>query len=232
MSTSTTQTLLPTGTWTVDAVHSGVESQVKHLGIATVKGVFTEFEGTLEITSEGANANGSVQVASVDTREPQRDGHLRSADFFDAEQYPQITFQSTAIGLTDEGEFDLDGDITIHGVTRPVTLKAVLEGTETDSQGNARLGVSASTAISRGDFGMKFNQVLGSGNVVVSDTGQDPARPIVRRCVAVWNHRRGCRWCPRLTLRLPSDRGSCSGCVWQQRPCQEVLTWKGIRRAC
>jgi polyisoprenoid-binding protein YceI len=169
MSTAATQTLLPTGTWTVDAVHSGVEFQVKHLGIATVKGVFTEFEGTFEITSEGANANGSVQVASVDTREPQRDGHLRSADFFDAEQYPQITFQSTAIGLTDEGEFDLDGDITIHGVTRPVTLRAVLEGTETDSQGKARLGVSASTAISRGDFGMKFNQVLGSGNVVVSD---------------------------------------------------------------
>jgi polyisoprenoid-binding protein YceI len=169
MSTSTTQTLLPTGTWTVDPVHSGVEFQVRHLGITTVKGVFTAFEGALEVTSEGASANGSVQVASVDTRQPQRDEHLRSADFFDSEQYPQINFQSTAIGLTDQGEFDLDGDITIHGVTRPVTLKAVLEGTETDSQDKARLGVSASTTISRGDFGMKFNQMLGSGNLAVSD---------------------------------------------------------------
>src|SRR5208283_1047547 len=88
---------LPTGTWKVDPVHSSVEFQVKHLGIATVKGQFKEFEGTLEVNPDGVNAQGSVQTASVDTREPQRDGHLRSADFFDADQHPQITFKSTSV---------------------------------------------------------------------------------------------------------------------------------------
>src|ERR1700684_2982359 len=88
-----TATALPTGTWQVDKVHSSVEFQVKHLGIATVKGQFTDFEGTLESGPDGAKAYGTVKVASVDTREPQRDEHLRSADFFEAEPYPEITFQ-------------------------------------------------------------------------------------------------------------------------------------------
>src|SRR5580700_10745064 len=92
-----TQVSLPTGTWKVDPVHSSVEFQVKHLGIATVKGQFKEFEGTLEVTPEGITASGSVETASVDTRETQRDAHLRSADFFDADQNPKITFQSTSV---------------------------------------------------------------------------------------------------------------------------------------
>ncbi|HST55028.1 MAG TPA: YceI family protein [Solirubrobacteraceae bacterium] len=164
-----TQLPVPAGTWTVDRVHSSVEFHVKHLGIATVKGQFTEFEGTLDVSSDGARAYGTVNVASVDTREPQRDEHLRSPDFFDAEQYPEIGFSSTAIRPAGEDEFEIDGDLSIHGVTRPVTLNAVLEGTETDPQGNDRVGLSAAAQISRGDFGMKFNMALGSGNVVVSD---------------------------------------------------------------
>src|SRR5580658_10334453 len=99
-----TATALPTGTWNVDKVHSSVEFQVKHLGIATVKGQFTEFEGTLEVGEDSARANGTVEVASVNTREPQRDAHLRSADFFDVEQFPQITFQSTEITPLDDEE--------------------------------------------------------------------------------------------------------------------------------
>lgn len=162
-------TPLPTGTWKVDPVHSSVEFQVKHLGIATVKGQFTEFEGTLEIGADGARASGSVEVASVDTREPQRDAHLRSADFFEVESFPRIEFASTAIRPLDEDEFEIDADLTIHGVTQPVTLKAVFEGAETDPQGNERVGVSASTQINRSQFGIKFNAALGSGNVVVSD---------------------------------------------------------------
>jgi polyisoprenoid-binding protein YceI len=168
MSTDTV-TALPTGTWQVDKVHSSVEFQVKHLGIATVKGQFTDFEGTLEISPENTLASGTVQVASVNTREAARDDHLRSADFFDVENNPEITFRSTDISELDDDEFEITGDITIHGVTRPLTLKATLEGTETDPQGNDRVGVSAVAQIDRSDFGMKFNAALGSGNVVVSD---------------------------------------------------------------
>jgi len=167
--TPTPATTLPTGTWKVDPVHSSVEFQVKHLGIATVKGQFTEFEGTLEISPENTVAYGTVQVASVNTREPARDEHLRSADFFDAAQNPVIEFRSTAIRPLDEDTFEIDGDISIHGVTQPLTLKATLEGTETDPQGNDRVGVSAVAQIDRSDFEMKFNAALGSGNMLVSD---------------------------------------------------------------
>lgn len=165
-----TQTSLPTGTWQVDPVHSSVEFHVKHLGIATVKGQFKEFEGTLEVAPDGGSrAYGTVKVASVDTREPQRDDHLRSPDFFDVGQYPEIAFQSTAIRPLDEDTFEIEGDLSIHGVTRSLTLNATLEGTETDPQGNPRVGLSASAQINRSDYEMKFNMALGSGNVVVGD---------------------------------------------------------------
>jgi polyisoprenoid-binding protein YceI len=164
-----TQTTLPTGTWNVDPIHSSVEFHVKHLGIATVKGQFKEFEGTLDVGADGSRAYGTVKVASVDTREPQRDAHLRSPDFFDADQYPEIAFQSTAIRPLDEDTFEIEGDLSIHGVTRSLTLNATLEGTETDPQGNPRVGLSATAQIDRSDYEMKFNMALGSGNVVVSD---------------------------------------------------------------
>ncbi len=160
---------VPTGTWKVDPVHSSVEFQVKHLGIATVKGQFTDFEGTLEARPDGVSAHGRVNVASVDTREPQRDEHLRSPDFFDAQSYPGITFQSTAVRGVDEDTFEIEGDLTIHGITQRVNLKAVLEGTETDPQGNERVGLSVLGDIIRSDFDMKFNAALGSGNMLVSD---------------------------------------------------------------
>jgi polyisoprenoid-binding protein YceI len=161
---------VPAGTWKVDPVHSSVEFQVKHLGIATVKGQFKEFEGTLEVGPDGAVSYGTVKTASVDTREPQRDDHLRSADFFEVDKYPEIGFRSTAIRSTGEDEFEIDADLSIHGVTRPVTLKATLEGYEPeDHQGKTRVGISASTQINRSDFEMRFNAALGSGNMVVSD---------------------------------------------------------------
>jgi polyisoprenoid-binding protein YceI len=163
------ETSLPVGTWKLDPVHSGVEFHVKHLGIATVKGKFRKFEGTLEVTEEGARGYGTVKTASVDTGEPQRDDHLRSADFFEVDRYPEITFDSTAIRAGGEDEFEIEGDLTIHGVTRSVTLQATLEGTETDPQGNDRVGLSVRTQINRSDFEMKFNAALGSGNLVVSD---------------------------------------------------------------
>jgi polyisoprenoid-binding protein YceI len=165
----TTELPVPAGTWKVDPVHSSVEFHVKHLGIATVKGQFKEFEGKLEIGPEGAVAYGTVQTASVDTREPARDEHLRSADFFEVDTYPEIAFRSSAIRPTGEDEFEIEADLTIHGVTRSVTLQATVEGTEQDMQGNDRVGISASAQINRSDFEMRFNAALGSGNVVVSD---------------------------------------------------------------
>jgi polyisoprenoid-binding protein YceI len=168
-SAATTEVTLPTGTWNVDPAHSGVEFQVKHLGIATVKGSFKEFEGTLEVRPDGITAKGSVQVASIDTREDRRDAHLRSADFFDAENIPEITFVSTSITPIDDEDFEIEGDFSIHGITKPLKLKATLEGTETDPQGNDRVGVSATAEINRSDHDMKFNMALGSGNLAVSD---------------------------------------------------------------
>lgn len=165
---ATVTTALPTGTWTVDPVHSNVEFSVKHVGIATVKGRFNQFEGTLEVGPDGAVGHGSVEVQSIDTGEQQRDDHLRSPDFFDVANHPKIDFRSTAIQV-DGDAIAVSGDITIHGVTRPITLEGELEGSETDHQGQQRVGLSLSAQIKRSDFDMRFNAALGSGNLVVSD---------------------------------------------------------------
>lgn len=167
---ATSVTSVPAGTWNVDPSHSSVEFQVKHMGIATVKGQFNEFQGTLTIGEDGsATAAGTVEVASVDTRETQRDEHLKSPDFFDAANNPQITFTSTAIAPVDEETFKITGDITINGVTKPITLDASVEGGDTDPWGNERVALSVTGQLSRGEFGMKFNQALGSGNMLVAD---------------------------------------------------------------
>jgi len=168
---TTTATALPTGTWTVDPAHSKVGFAVKHMGIATVRGEFTEFEGTLEIGEDlsSANAYGTVKAQSVDTNEPQRDDHLRSPDFFDVAQFPELRFESTGIESLDDEEFRITGKLTIHGVTNEVVLHADLQGTDIDPWGNERVGLEVTGQLSRGDFGMKFNQALGSGNMLVTD---------------------------------------------------------------
>jgi polyisoprenoid-binding protein YceI len=166
-----TTTAVPTGTWNVDPAHSTVAFSVKHMGIATVRGHFAAFEGSLVIGDDLAatTITGSVEVPSVSTNQADRDGHLQSADFFDAENHPAITFVSTAIEPLDATTFKVTGDLTIRGTTQPITLHAELEGTDTDPWGNERVGVSATGELSRGDFGMSFNQALGSGNMLVSD---------------------------------------------------------------
>ena len=169
MSITTTSTAPLTGTWSVDPAHSRVEFQVKHLGIATVRGAFREFEGTLELGGETPQAYGTVKAASVDTNEPQRDEHLRSGDFFDAEQNPQLSYRSTAIRQLDEETLEIDGELTMRGVTRPVTLRGEIQGYEQDPWGNERVGLEVTSELSRGEWGMTFNQALGSGNVLVSD---------------------------------------------------------------
>ena len=166
-----TATIAPTGTWTVDASHSKVGFAVKHLGIATVRGEFKEFDGTFEIGEDlsTSRAYGVVKAASVDTNEPARDEHLRSADFFGAETNGDITFQSTAIEQIADETLRVTGDLTINAITRSEVFHAEIQGTETDPWGNERVGFEVNGQISRGDYGMKFNQVLGSGNSLVGD---------------------------------------------------------------
>jgi polyisoprenoid-binding protein YceI len=168
---SDTATLVPTGTWNVDPTHSQVGFAVKHLGIATVRGVFKQFEGSLEIGEDLAStrARGTVQTASIDTNDGSRDEHLRGSDFFDVESYPEITFESTSIEAAGEDEWKVLGNLTIHGVTNEIELNVEIGGTENDPYGNERVGLEANGQISRSDYGMKFNIALGSGNAAVGD---------------------------------------------------------------
>jgi polyisoprenoid-binding protein YceI len=170
MATATT-TSIPTGTWAADSAHSTIGFSVKHMGIATVRGKFNEFEGALEIGEDlsSAKISGAAKTASIDTSEAQRDTHLRSPDFFDAETYPELRFESTSIAPVDEENFTVEGDLTMHGETHPVTLNAELLGAETDPYGNERVALEITGQLSRGEWGMKFNQALGSGNLMVSD---------------------------------------------------------------
>jgi polyisoprenoid-binding protein YceI len=166
-----TTTVVPAGTWTVDQAHSKVAFAVKHMGIATVRGEFTEFAGTLEIADDlsSAKAYGTVKAASVHTNEPQRDAHLRSPDFFDAETYPALSFESTRIEAIDEETFRITGNLTLHGVTNEIVLTAEINGTDVDPYGNEKVGLEITGQLSRGEYGMKFNQALGSGNMLVAD---------------------------------------------------------------
>ncbi len=166
-----TSTAVPTGTWTIDPAHSKVGFAVKHMGIATVRGEFTDFQGTLESGEDLSSAKvyGTVKTQSVDTNEPQRDEHLRSPDFFNAAQYPELTFESTSIEALDDEEFQITGQLTIHGVTNEIVLHAEAQGTDIDPWGNERVGLEVTGQLSRGDYDMKFNQALGSGNMLVAD---------------------------------------------------------------
>jgi polyisoprenoid-binding protein YceI len=175
MSTQTTGVrttpMVPPGRWVVDPIHSNVGFAVKHMGIATVRGKFTEFEGTLAIANElhDSKAFGTVKVASITTADEARDAHLRSADFFNADAYPDIAFESTRIEAIDAESSQVFGNLTMHGVTREVKLEVVIQGTEEDPWGNTRVGLEAVGVIKRSDFDMKFNQAIGSGNMLVGD---------------------------------------------------------------
>jgi polyisoprenoid-binding protein YceI len=141
------------------------------LGIATVRGEFTAFEATLELGDDlsSAKVRGTVKAASVDTNEPQRDAHLRSADFFDADAYPELTFKSTRIEPVEDDTFRITGELTMRGVTNELVLIAEINGVDVDPYGNEKIGLEVTGQLSRGDYGMTFNQALGSGNVLVSD---------------------------------------------------------------
>jgi polyisoprenoid-binding protein YceI len=162
---------VPAGTWKVDPVHSSVGFEVKHMMIATVRGHFREFEGTLEATEEPENCRawGSVKTASVDTNNPDRDEHLRSPEFFDAERYPEITFESTACEPVADGLHRITGNLTIKGITREVHFDATVEGAGEDPWGNERVGVSVRGTVNRNDFGLTWQQRLAAGGMLVGD---------------------------------------------------------------
>src|SRR5580700_3305067 len=157
--------------YTLDRAHSTVEFVVRHLMIAKVRGSFTAVDGHIELTPGSELPRGidaTIEAASIDTREDQRDAHLRSADFFDVEKYPTLSFRSTRIEGTPE-ELNIEGGLTFHGVSREVSLSAAFEGRATDPWGGVRVGYSAHTTINRKDFGLNWNAALETGGVLVGD---------------------------------------------------------------
>jgi polyisoprenoid-binding protein YceI len=168
-----TATATPTATtWKIDPAHSQIEFSVRHMMITTVKGRFAGVEGTVhldEANPAAASVDVRIDAASIDTREAQRDAHLRSADFFDVDRFPHLTFTATRGLERQGGRSTLAGDLTIHGVTRPVVLDVTEEGRGRDPWGGERLGFSATAKIKRSDFGLTWNQTLETGGVLVSD---------------------------------------------------------------
>ena len=160
-----------TRTFAIDKSHSEVIFQVRHL-ITRVRGRFSDFEGTIdfdEAAPERSRVQFSVKTSSIDTNEPQRDQHLRSADFFHAEQYPTLSFTSTRLEPAGDARFLVSGDLTIRGVTRSVTLPVSYLGTAKDPWGNEKLGFEAETTLNRKDFELNWNAVLETGGFLVGD---------------------------------------------------------------
>ena len=157
--------------WTFDTTHSEIAFTVRHMVFAKVRGSFTKWSGAVQTDDSGALVGLSAEVAidSIDTREAQRDGHLKSADFFDAAAHPTMTFVSTAISGDTSGAFTITGDLSIRGTTRPVSLQAQATGAGKDPWGNQRRGFRASATINRRDFGLTWNQALELGGVLVGE---------------------------------------------------------------
>ncbi len=158
--------------WEIDPAHSTVEFAVKHMMVTTVKGRFKKVSGRIEVDDDNplaSTVNATIETASVDTGQDQRDTHLRSPDFFDAAQYPTITFASKRIEPLGDDHYRVTGDLTMHGVTREVPLDVTFEGEIRDLQGKRRASYSMQTSINRKDFGLNWNVALESGGWLVSD---------------------------------------------------------------
>jgi polyisoprenoid-binding protein YceI len=163
---------MATQRWNIDTSHSGVSFTVRHMVFSKVRGAFLRWQGTVDFDEEDPAASQvavRIDAASIDTREPKRDEHLRSADFFDVAAYPELTFTSTRVDKVDDERFRVTGDLTIHGVTREVVLEVDYLGGGTDPWGKRRIGFQGRAAINRKDFGLTWNQVLEAGGVLVGD---------------------------------------------------------------
>ena len=173
MSTTLTAPQTTTTTWNLDPVHSVAEFKVKHMMISNVKGQFTGITGVLTLDENdiaGSRVEATIDASTINTREAQRDAHLKSADFFDVEQFPTLSFRSKQVKRTGDDELAVTGDLTIHGVTRQVTFQ--VEGPTAagkDPWGNTRIGLSATTKINRRDFGLTWNAALETGGILVGE---------------------------------------------------------------
>ncbi|MDO5736394.1 MAG: YceI family protein [Propionibacteriaceae bacterium] len=160
-----------TGTWSIDPSHSQIGFTARHAMVTKVRGSFNEFDGTVTVTDDLSTAQVAVtiQATSIDTRNEDRDAHLRSNDFLAMAEHPTITFASTSVAFTDGSRMDVTGNLTIKGVTNAVTIPFTFEGTATDPFGNERAGFEGSVAISRKDYSVSWNAALETGGVLVSD---------------------------------------------------------------
>jgi polyisoprenoid-binding protein YceI len=161
--------LPPPGTWEIDPVHSQVSFVVRHMVVAKVRGKFNKFSGTIQVAEnhQDSKVEATIDAASIDTGEPNRDTHIRSADFLDVEHYPEITYRSTRVRPADGDKWDVTGQLTIRDVTRDVTLSVEFCGVNPDPWGKIRAGFLATTEINREDFDITWNQALETGGFVV-----------------------------------------------------------------
>lgn len=158
--------------WAVDASHSAIDFSVRHMMIAKVKGSFHAFEANIEADVNDlttADISFKIDLSSVDTRNGDRDAHLKSGDFFDVEKNPTLDFKATSITKSGEGEYEVTGDVTLHGVTRSETFEVSFEGSGKDPWGNTKAGFSAKGALNRSDYGLTYNAALETGGVLIGD---------------------------------------------------------------
>ena len=161
---------LTAGTYTIDPTHTEISFSVRHLAISKVRGHFQTFAGTVEIAEqiEDSTASATIDVASINTHQAQRDEHLRTSDFFNVEEFPEMTFKSTGVAV-DGGDLTINGDLTLRGVTKPVTLEAEFGGATVDGSGNTKVGFEATTKINRQDFGVTWNAATEAGGLTLGD---------------------------------------------------------------
>jgi polyisoprenoid-binding protein YceI len=171
MSTTTVEVPgLVAGTWAIDPSHSNVGFSVRHLMVSKVRGSFSKLDGTITIAEDPMHSSveATIDLNSIETRDANRDAHLRSADFFEVEKYPTMTYRSTSV-RPNGGEFIVEGELNLHGVTRPVSLKLEFNGVNTDPWGGTRAGFYAETEVNRNDFGVDISMPLDGGGVVVGE---------------------------------------------------------------
>ena len=163
---------MTTNTWNIDPAHSGIHFSIRHMVVSKVRGRFTAYAGSVALDEADVTRSvveATVDASSIDTGTPQRDQHLRSADFFDVEKFPQLRFRSTRIEKVDDGRYRVTGELTIRDVTREVSLDVEYGGRAKDPWGNERVAFGAKTSVDRKDFGLAWNQVLEAGGVLVGD---------------------------------------------------------------
>ena len=166
--TSTAAPIVPAGAWTIDPAHSTLEFAIRYLGVATVKGRATGLTGTIT-GGDQTRIEGAVPVSGLTTFDETRDGHLQSPDFFDAQRFPELRFAATSIA-SDGDDVVVDGDLTMKGVTKPVSLKGKLYGPTTDPWGNERIGLELEGTVDRNEFGISWNAPLPAGGFLLPDT--------------------------------------------------------------